>query len=192
MLENIEKVISKLKKDTNNCSDIIYRTKYVNNKKIYIIYSEPIVSSDKISDFIVRSLDYIDNKYVNDVDLISIIKNDITNFKVSEMSTYKDLCFYLHNAFTIILIENSKTALALETRGNIYRSISTPNTENTVRGPMDAFVENIQMNLGLVRRRIKSNNLWVKENFIGRYTDTKTCILYINGIADINIVNKND
>lgn len=192
MLKNIEEIINKLKKDTNNCSDIIYRTKYVNNKKIYIIYSEPIVSSDKISDFIIRSLDYIDNKYVKDVDLISIIQNDITNFKVSEITTYKDLCFYLHNAFTIILIENSKTALALETRANIYRSISTPNTENTLRGPMDAFVENIQMNLGLIRRRIKSNNLWIKENFIGRYTDTKTCILYINGIADISIINKID
>ena len=43
MLKDIEKVINKLKSDTNNCSDIIYRTKYINNKKIYIIYSELIV-----------------------------------------------------------------------------------------------------------------------------------------------------
>ena len=67
MLKDIEKVINKLKSDTNNCSDIIYRTKYINNKKIYIIYSEPIVSSDKISDFIIRSLDNIDKTYLEEI-----------------------------------------------------------------------------------------------------------------------------
>lgn len=189
-MNNIENTIKMLKKDTNNSSDIIYRKKYINKKKIYLIYSEPIVSSDKISDYIVRSLDFIDHKYTKNINLIDTIKNDITNFKVTEIETYKDLCFYLHNAFTIILIEGSKKGLALETRGNIYRSIDKPNTDTTLRGPMDAFVENIQMNLGLIRRRIKSNNLWNKEIFIGRYTDTKTCILYINGIANTNIINK--
>lgn len=189
-MNNIENTIKMLKKDTNNSSDIIYRKKYINKKKIYLIYSEPIVSSDKISDYIVRSLDFIDHKYTKNINLIDTIKNDITNFKVTEIETYKDLCFYLHNAFTIILIEGSKKGLALETRGNIYRSIDKPNTDTTLRGPMDAFVENIQMNLGLIRRRIKSNNLWNKEIFIGRYTDTKTCVLYINGIANTNIINK--
>ena len=191
-MKDTNKIIEKLKKDTNNCSDIVYRTKYITGREINVIYSEPIISSDKISDFIMRSLDYIDNKYKTDVDLVSIIKNDISNFKITEFNTYKDLCFYLHNAFTIILIENETTGLALETRGNIYRSISTPSTENNLRGPMDAFVENIQLNLGLVRRRIKSNNLWIKENFIGKYTDTKVCTMYINGIVEDTIVNKVD
>jgi len=74
----------------------------------------------------------------------------------------------------------------------LTRSIDKPSTDNTLRGPMDAFVENIQTNLGLIKRRIKSNNLWIKENIIGRYTNTKTCILYLNGVCEKEIVDKTD
>ena len=38
MLKDIDKVVGKLKKDTNNNGDIIYREKYINKQKIYIIY----------------------------------------------------------------------------------------------------------------------------------------------------------
>ena len=65
----MEKIVERLKKETNNLSDIIYRIKYINDQKIYIIYNEPLISSDKISDFIIRSLDPIDEKYKKKIDL---------------------------------------------------------------------------------------------------------------------------
>ena len=38
MLKDIDKVVEKLKKDTNNNGDIIYREKYINKQKIYPIF----------------------------------------------------------------------------------------------------------------------------------------------------------
>ena len=131
MLKDIDKVVEKLKKDTNNNGDIIYREKYINKQKIYVIYNEPLCSSEMISNFIIRSLDFIDNKYKRKVDIVSVIKNDINNFKVKEASTYEDVCFYLHNAFTIILVEGSDVALAMENKGALARGINKPSTENT-------------------------------------------------------------
>ena len=37
MLNNIEEIINKLKKETNNLDDIIYREKYIDKKDIYHI-----------------------------------------------------------------------------------------------------------------------------------------------------------
>ena len=184
----MENIVNKLKNDTNNLSDIIYRIKYINNQKIYIIYNEPLVSSDKISDFIIRSLDFIDNKYNKEIDLVSVIKNDINNFKVTEINKYEDIVFYLHNGFTIILIENSNTYLAFETKRDLSRSISNPTTETTLRGPSDAFVEDIQTNTGLIKRRIKSNNLWSNDVYVGRETKTKITIFYMNNITNKKLV----
>jgi len=184
----MEKIISKLKIDTNNLGDIVYRYKYINRQKMCIIYNEPLVSSDKISDFIIRSLDFIDNKYNSEIDLIPVIKNDINNFKVTEITTYEDIVFYLHNGFTILLIDGNDTYLAFETKRDLARGISTPMTETTVRGANDAFVEDIQTNIGLIKRRIKSNNLWSNEIFIGRETKTKVSILYMNNICDKKLV----
>ena len=57
------KIIDKLKKDTNNSSYIVYREKYISKRKIDIIYNETLSDSDKLSDFILRSLDHIDTIY---------------------------------------------------------------------------------------------------------------------------------
>ena len=55
--EQLKKIIQKIKTDTNYVGDITFRVKKVCQKNVYIIYNEPLTSSDKISDFIVRSLD---------------------------------------------------------------------------------------------------------------------------------------
>lgn len=187
---DIENIVKKLKKETKQSDDITYRLKYICGKKIYVIYNEPLTSSDKISDFIIRSLDKINKRYDNSNDLELIIKNDIDNFKIKEITTYKDISYYLNYGFTIILIENSNIALALETKKDLARSISVPQAESTIRGPMDAFVEDMQTNIGLIRRRIKDNNFWEENIDVGRYTKTKVSILYINTIAKKEQVEK--
>ena len=157
MSNAINNIIEMLKKETNSDGDIVYRKKIINKETIYIIYNEPLTSSDKISDFIIRSLDSISYRYQNNKNLYEIIVNDINNFKVTEIKTYQEICYYLNYGFTIILFENNKY-LALETKRNLARSISEPSTETTLRGAMDAFVEELKTNIGLVRKRIKNNN----------------------------------
>ena len=71
---DIDKIIEKLKKDTNNASDITYREKKVWKKRTEIIYIESLTNSNKISDFIIRSLDKID-KYITKIDI-----SDNTNY----------------------------------------------------------------------------------------------------------------
>ena len=178
-MENINNIVNRLKKDTNNAVDMTYREKNVCKKKVQIIYIESLTGSDKISDFIIRSLDRID-KTNKDKDLLKAITNGIDNFKYSKITTYEDICYYLNYGFTVILIEGIDTYLALETKRNLARSVATPQTENSLRGAMDSFVEDMQTNLGLVRKRIKDNDLWIKSNEVGRHTKTKVNILYIN------------
>ena len=181
------KIINKLKKDTNNSSYIVYRKKYIKNKEIDIIFNETLTSQDKLSDFIFKSLDYIETIYNEKDSLYNVIKNNIYNIKVKDIKNYEEICTYLNNGFVILLVEGY--FLALEVRGNLSRSIDKPITETTIRGPMDAFTENIETNMGLIKRRIKSNKLWNYDLEIGRYTKTKISICYIDGIGNDKIQN---
>lgn len=190
MLEDINQIIDRLKKETNNLTDIIYRKKKVAKRDVYIIYNEPLTSSDKISDFIIRSLTNIDNNILNNKKVLDIIENDISNFKVKRINNYQDLCFYLHRGFTVILVDGENQGLVLETKANINRGISIPETENTVRGAHDSFVEDYQINLGLIKKRIKTNDLWIETLNIGKYTQTQVGILSINGVAKGDLIKK--
>ena len=180
------KIINKLKEDTNNSSYIIYREKYIKNIKIDIIYNETLTDQDKMSNYIYRSLDYIDKIYNEKELLYEVIKNNISNIKIKEINNYKDICKYLNNGFVILLIENDYS-LALEVKRNLSRSIEKPMTETTIRGPMDAFTENIETNMGLIKRRIRSNKLWNYDMELGCYTKNKISILLIEDIANTNI-----
>lgn len=182
---SINEIINKIKTDTNNQDNIIYRKKSILRKNIYIIFNETIASSDKISDFVIRSLNKIYlPTYQN-------ILNKISNFKYKEITTYEEIVYYLNSGFTILLISPNKY-LALETRKDLSRGVSTPVTENTPRGALDAFTENIESNIGLLKRRIKSNDLWFKTYKLGKYTQTSTSLAYIKSIANENLVNKVD
>ena len=181
----MNKIIKLLKKDTNNLENIIYRKKYIGLTKIFIIYNETLVSSDKVSDFIIRSLDNITPFFV-----YRKIINNIDNFKYKVLRNYNEIDFYLNSGFTILLI--GKHYIALETKKDITRSITSPNTENVIRGPSDAFTENIEINIGLIKRRIKSNNLWIKNYNIGLYTKTNISLIYINTIVKEELINMID
>jgi len=181
----MNQIIDKLKKDTNNDKNIIYRKKTILTKMIYIIYNQTITSSTDISNFIIRSLNNIYIPTYNN------IKNKINNFKYQELSTYDDLTYYLNSGFTIIMYGDNKY-LALETRKDLSRGITTPVTENTPRGSLDSFTENIENNIGLIKRRIKSNDLWIKNYRLGKYTDTSVSLLYIKSIAKEKLVNDVD
>lgn len=178
-------IINKLKEDTNYQDKIIYRKKTIFIKTIYIIFNETLTSSDSISNFIIRSLNKIN------IPTYHNIINKISNFKYKEINTYKDLIYYLNSGFTIILYSKNKY-IALETKKNLSRSISTPTTENTPRGALDSFTENIETNIGLIKRRIKSNDLWIKNYRLGKYTDTSVALLYIKSIAKEELVDKID
>ncbi|MDD6093763.1 MAG: spore germination protein [bacterium] len=181
----MNEIINKLKKDTNNLDNINYRKKRILFKDIYIVFNETLTSSSNISDFIIRSLNKIKIPSYNR------IKNNISNFKYKEINTYKDLCLYLNSGFTIIMISRNKY-LALETKKDLSRSISTPTTENTPRGALDSFTENIETNIGLIKRRIKSNDLWIKKYKLGKYTMTDVSLIYINSIIKPEIIDKID
>ena len=78
-------IINRIKKETNNLDNVIYRKKRILYKDIYIIYIDAIISSDKISDFVIRSLNKIH------IPTYKNIINKISNFKYKELTTYEEL-----------------------------------------------------------------------------------------------------
>ncbi len=184
MLSEIESVVNRIKIDTNEAKDIIYRKKNVNDRDVYIIYNESLTSSIMISDFIIRSLNSISSYK----DIISSIYNNLSNYKIIKIYEYDDLCKYLNNGFCILIINGERVGFALEVKANIDRSVDKPNSEDTIRGSKDSFIESYQTNIGLIRKRIKSNDLWINEMDIGKYTNTHVGVVYINGIVDKDLV----
>ncbi|WP_170008096.1 spore germination protein [Bacillus fonticola] len=71
----------------------------------------------------------------------------------------------------------------------IARKIAPPEVEFSVIGPKEAFSEAIEYNIHLIRRRLPTKKLVIKEKTLGSLSKSRTCILYIDGIANEENVN---
>ena len=176
---NIDKVFFKLKEMCGNSPDIVTR---LIDKKIGYIYFESVSSDDKVSDFLTKSIVNLDKKNIFN-SMYDQIKNSIYNSNLNFCNTYDELFYYLTSGFTAILIKNYSKAIVVETRSTLDRGVVESSSEPIIRGPKDSFSENHNINIGLIRKRIKDTNLYFKDVIVGKRTKTKVTISYINDIV---------
>lgn len=89
---------------------------------------------------------------------------------------------------TVLLLDGVNKGLVICTKGWDDRGVQENSVQMTVRGPHEAFTENIRTNTALIRRRIRDRGLWLQTFSIGRVTKTDVAIMYIQGIVDEKVV----
>ena len=169
-----------IKKKLYPSKDYIFREFKVKGKNINIIFNEVLTDGSGINEFILESLINLEKK-----DLLELEnKLSACNCKIIDENEVID---NLNNGFVIIIY---KKIYACEIRANLDRGVNTIESELSISGPKDSFSETFNTNLGLIRRRIKSDKLKVKDFNIGRYSKTKVGLLYVDGICSEKLVKK--
>lgn len=178
----MNKIIERLQKEFSKTPDLIIKELNLGIfKTIYIVYLESVSGSDKVNDYVLKNL-ILENKQINKRNISSFIAGPNTK----KLNNPDECEFYLTNGFTLVIINND--IYGIETKADINRSIAPSDTEPSINGPKDAFTENIQINLGLIKRRIKSNTLKTDSKIIGRKTKTSINVLYFEDIVDKKLI----
>jgi spore germination protein KA len=97
--------------------------------------------------------------------------------------------YYLKRGKTILLLNNVEKFIIIDTTGGMYRSITEPEIESSIRGTREGFVENIEVNISMIKRKIKEKNLAVEILAVGTRTQTDLALMYIDDIVDKDILN---
>ena len=162
-------------------TDYIFKEIVIDKKKVYFIFCEVLCNGSDINEFILEKFSNFNKKDLKN--LINILPdNNIKEIKEEEITTF------INNGFLICIADNK--ILAIEVRAILERGVTTIESELSISGPKDSFSENFNTNLGLIRKRIKSSNLWWKELTVGKSSETKVGIMYMNDIVDKDLVTK--
>ena len=175
-------LVDEIKKAFGNATDLIARPFIIDNREITLIMSEVLGSSSYVNDFILRRLLTI--KFQSD-DIGSELLNFIPTNNGKILNKLSDMTDYICMGFALILFSDneSEKAIAIEARATVDRGIPIVNNEASITGSKDAFNENFNTNIGLIRRRIRTSDLYVDGTFIGKSSKTKIGILYMNNIV---------
>jgi len=188
ILRDYKENIDRIKGEFGNSSDVVIRVISVSNHKAALVFIDGLVDTVSISDFLLEP--FMEQVVIPE-------KKDIFQFlidkavalgSVQSIDNWNQVYDSILSGNTVIFIDGCNKAISTETKGWEKRSITEPTTQLSIRGPKDSFTETLRTNTALIRRRIKSPNLWAEPMKIGTVTQTDIAIMYIKGIANDKIV----
>ncbi|WHY00489.1 spore germination protein [Neobacillus sp. DY30] len=134
---------------------------------------------DNISTPILENLEDITS--LEDIRTILPIKDTKINNNTKEISEQvlqgSSIIFFKNNADKCIVVNSLTTSKG-------YREQNDAENESSVIGPKVGFVENIDINLRLLRKSLNTPNLKFEEMIVGTTSNTKVVIAYLDGVIN--------
>ena len=175
--ENIERIFS-------GCADFTQRQVLAGPEKqeLWVFSIDGLVASGDISNYVVKPLMQAGVPVCPEM-AQEVIYNAV-QVPVADMDRLASL---LVNGFCVVLFGEDQAA-GFEVKTGEKRSISSPEVENTVKGPKDAFTETVRTNTSLLRRHLRSPELRLKEVIVGRRSLTNVTVCSLAGITNPELV----
>ncbi|MGM1532992.1 spore germination protein [Bacillus cereus group sp. BceL215] len=175
-IHSLQNLIEKLKKS----SDFVnYHTSDDETMPYWISYYRPSLDGEKLQKYLMPTLLERPNASLEELkEHIPMSGITITN----DLQKIEDMVLKGH-AIIQLNQQDQKCMLANIAIDN-YRAPAPPLNESTVIGPQEGFVEDIDTNINLVRKRLPVLDLQTKEMIIGEFSKTKVVIMYLDNLAE--------
>ncbi len=190
-IENIQKILDSIQTQNSGISKRIIKTI---NGDINILYIKQLPDVDMLSEHIIKPIiritDYNTKPVISTTDKnANINASDIAGRYITcnecGIETDENLIItMLLNGITIIFLSWDEHYLTANIKKVEKKDISQPELTYTLRGPKDCFTENLDVNLSLIRYRIKDPELKIKTFEVGDRTKSRVAVIYIEDIAN--------
>lgn len=132
---------------------------------------------------------HLEGKQIGLHQLKDALFNDaVFHCDVSLTSQFDKLIESVLRGKTVVIVEGLNEAFVIGTRNIEQRAIDQPATEQVIRGPREGFIEPLATNIGLLRYRLQSKDLRIHTMEIGRRTQSKVAICYMEGLANPDLL----
>ena len=168
--------------------DFVTRTLRCDGNTLYAYYIDGLTSGGDISEYVFRPIsENLSGNLEEAYD--AALHGAVYNSAVSVCEDVDEVALKLVNGFCIVLFPGVG-ALACEVKTGVKRGPSSPEVENTVKGPKDAFVETIRVNTSLIRRHLRTPDLRLYETKVGRRSLTNATVAWVEGITNPELVKR--
>ena len=196
-------------------SDIIFREFVLNARgKQYnalLIFIDGMINTKIMNEFILEPLmmrnksnlyegsqnRVISEAIANNITVRKVKKFNLPNFissclipqnAIKQVSTFEDSISGINSGNCALFVDTLNLAFDIEVKGFQQRGIEKPSNEIVIKGPHEAFVENIRTNTSLIRRFVNNENLVIENLSVGNITKTKCGVCYISGLANEDLI----
>ncbi|AEY65775.1 spore germination protein [Clostridium sp. BNL1100] len=193
-IDNNKSIMKKIYNIPEN-SDIVYRefniTVQDDNYQAFIVFIDGMTDSSIISNNILQPLMILSNIDIKQEvkDVGEFIFNRLIPFnQLKKVKDFKDVVSNINFGGCAVFVDGLEYAYTADTKKWEHRNVGEPNSETVIRGPQEAFNEQIRANTALLRKILKDKDLTIKGLTVGKRSNTPCAVMYIRDIANESLV----
>ncbi|BFT71998.1 spore germination protein [Paenibacillus sp. P36] len=186
MSTNLQMNLSRLTEELGHTDDLNIRMIEMDDPVLLsaaIVYFTGMTEIQHVNNIILRALDY-KSMLPGKPDVLSFLEEIVTTTCSSSIQDQWDpMMSALLMGSAILFIDDCHKAIICSIQSLEGRPVSEPTTQAVIRGPKDSFVEVMETNISLVRRRITHTGLRVHNLHVGKISGTKIALIYMDRVA---------
>ncbi|MCM3131799.1 spore germination protein [Paenibacillus polysaccharolyticus] len=170
-------------------SDMMYQPLQIGPVSCNVLYIQSIIDNQVLREAIVKPLLEAAVRTEVDSDLIGqIVSGTFFSIENRLADTAELVVNDLVSGNVALWLEGMSSMLVFSIPSYQKRSVPESTNEVVVVGPQEAFIEDIQVNMSLLRHKIKHPDLKMIQFSIGKYTKTEVYVIYIQGLCKPDIL----
>ncbi len=174
----LEKNIKSVKDKLPSEDIIVFEFDSLNGKKFAAIYADGIADKQLLGELVAKPL-----RAARSDEKLEDIKKLLASPEVKDGTKTEDAVKEISDGNAVLFVDGEKDFFIIGLKKPPGRTVAEPPTQVAIKGPREGFTEDIKTNLGLVRKRLKSDKLHVKTLKSGKQSDTSVAIIYIDGVC---------
>lgn len=187
--KSLEKNKAYFQKEFENAMDLIVREIQLSGRKAALFAVDGLVNKETISlclmEPLLKTSDYPQDpeKMLKHIECQVLSATELKREKqLSKLLTL------LMSGFVLLCVDGCDEALVSGVQGFAYRGPQEPQNEVMQRGAKDGFTESNQLNMAMIRRRMKNTSLKFEMLEVGTQSHTPLILCYMEGIASEKIL----
>ncbi len=169
----------------SDCADIKKRKIKVGQKlgrECYIAYIEVSISNVDWKDSAVGKL-LQTLRGLPEEELVQYVEQNVEEISDSQpFGTIEDAAQGMLTGDALFFLDGYAKALKIPDKGYPGRGVYETESEKVIRGSNEGFSESVKLNTALIRKRLRSPHVKVKESFVGKRTQTNVDLVYLKDL----------
>ncbi len=184
-MEKLEERVKAIKSSLHDSSDIVIKKISSGKNAIFVMYIDGLIEQEELNLNVLGPLYKFKSFKTCGLEEI---KTKIVNYSNAEILEGEDIENNLLRGYALLFINNDDRALGFNVIHYDGRSVTEPPTSAVINGPREGFVENIKINVSLIRKRLVCKHLKIEDMTVGNRTQTAVKIMYLDDVVDKKIV----
>lgn len=153
-----------------------------------IVYLSGMAENEEIARFVVSPLQRVAESQETNETPHRVLPDIIAASEAYEIRNVREALKAVLNGDCLIMTKGTDRALGVNVRGWPMRQVWEAESEPTERGPKEGFTEDLQTNVALIRRRLRTERLKTERVTVGEASQTQVSLLYLGEVAREEIV----